>query len=172
MQRKLQGDKPWNFEINLYFCKFLHFNHSKLAETRPLCEFNASLLSIYISVDIFAVFILWYLWPSFVWHTRSWNYIRRHSSRMRTVRCSGCLGGGGGVFAGRVCLGGMSARGVCHGMPARGVSGRVDICLGVCVCQRGVSARHPPVNKMTDRCKNITLLRTVITHNFHINKVT
>ena len=45
---------------------------------------------------------------------------RMHSSRMRTVRCSGCLGGGG------VC-------------PRRGV------------CQT------PLVDRMTDRCKNITL---------------
>ena len=44
-------------------------------------------------------------------------------------------------------------------------------CQGGCTCQRGVPARgvpggvpaqvlHPPVNRMTDRCKNITLPQT------------
>ena len=58
-----------------------------------------------------------------------------HSSRMRTVRCSGRLGRGGGVSAWRgVCLGG--------------------VCLGVYSPRpRG---RHLPVNRITDRCKNIT----------------
>ena len=65
-----------------------------------------------------------------------------HSSRMRTARCSGRLGG---CMPGGVCLGG-SARGVC--LPR-------------------VVYTHPTVNKITDRCKNITFpklrLRTVIT---------
>ena len=66
-------------------------------------------------------------------------WTRMHSSRMRTVRCSGCLGRGGCVGGG-VCLGGA----------------------GVCL---GVYTSPPPVNRITDRCKNITFpqlhLRTV-----------
>ena len=54
-----------------------------------------------------------------------------HSSRMRTVRCSGRLMvGGGGCLPG----GGWSVQG---GVYPGGVS--------------------PPVNRITDRCKNITL---------------
>ena len=80
---------------------------------------------------------------------------RMHSSRMLTDRFSCRLGGvcpGGclprGLFAQGVCLGGsawgLSARGVSAfggGCPPRG-----GVCLG------GV---HPPVNRMTDRCKNL-----------------
>ena len=67
-----------------------------------------------------------------------------HFSRMRTVRCSGRLGGG-------VCLegclpGGVSAQG--------GVAPNPD-----------PEADTPPVDRMTDACENITfpqlLLRTV-----------
>ena len=61
-----------------------------------------------------------------------------HSSRMRTVRCSGrpwFVGGGVSACDGGWCL------------PARGV------CLpGGCVCPQ-----DPPVDRMTDTCKNITL---------------
>ena len=71
-----------------------------------------------------------------------------HSSRMCTVCCSGTVPGGRVLFAQ-----GVSAQG--------GISG---VCLGGCPVSaggclpRGVSARHIPiVNKITDRCKNITL---------------
>ena len=57
---------------------------------------------------------------------------RMHSSRMRTVRCSGRRGGGGYL------PGGISAMGGC--LPRQG----------------GVS--HPPVHRITDACGNITLL--------------
>ena len=58
------------------------------------------------------------------------NITRMHFSRMHTIRCSGRLWGEG------VCLGGCLPReGVCPG--------------GVC--------ETPPVNRITDRCKNITL---------------
>ena len=64
---------------------------------------------------------------------------RMHSSRLRTVRCSGRLWGG--VSAREGCLGGCLPRGV-------------------------VLYTYPPVDRMTDACENITfpqlLLRTVI----------
>ena len=91
-----------------------------------------------------------------------------HSSGLHTVRCSGRLGGGGGVCLGGVCLGGSlvsawGASGVCMG----------GVCLGGCpVSAWGVSARgvvHLPLDRMTDACENITfrklLLRTVIKQN-------
>ena len=78
-----------------------------------------------------------------------------HSSRMRTVRCSGRRGGGacipactgqggmypsmhwaGGVYRSMHWAGGVSARG----------------CL-----PEGVSATPPPLDRMTDACENITL---------------
>ena len=53
------------------------------------------------------------------------------------------------------------------GVSAQKVSAQGDVCLGsVCLggvsawggcLPRGVSARYPPVNRMTDGCKNITL---------------
>ena len=71
---------------------------------------------------------------------------RMHSSRMRTFRCSG-RPFGRGVFAQGV--GGVSAQG--------------DVCLGGCLPRgslpRGMSARHPAVDRMTDTCRNITLLQ-------------
>ena len=90
---------------------------------------------------------------------------RMHSSRIRTVHCSGHLGGclpRGGVCPGwEVCLGGCLPQGVCLWgvcLPRRwGV-------LSESVCSGGV---HPLVDRMTDACENITfpqlLLRTVIT---------
>ena len=74
---------------------------------------------------------------------------RMHSSRMRTVRCSSrnCLPGG--------CL----ARGCLpRGCLAGGVfaQGGVGVCPGGCL-PGGACARHPPVNRMTDTCENITL---------------
>ena len=49
---------------------------------------------------------------------------RMHSSRMRTVRCSGRLLGG-------VCLGGVCPRGFCL-LPG-GVSSQEDVCPGGCL---------------------------------------
>ena len=51
---------------------------------------------------------------------KNWFQTRIHSSRMRTVRCSGRLGKGGGVYPW-----GVSARGC---LPRRGLPG---VCLGV-----------------------------------------
>ena len=96
-----------------------------------------------------------------------WNAFlltRMHSSRMCTVRCSGhCREGGlpGGVCPG-VCLPGRC-------LPGGYLPGR---CLPRGVSARGVGVypsmhwgRHPPVNRITDACENITfpqlLLRTV-----------
>ena len=107
---------------------------------------------------------------------------RKHSSRMRTVRSSGRRGvGGGGVLPASgegVCFllprgGVLSASwGVARGdLPGKclslecllGVSVQGGVCPGgVCpqgggVCLGRVSARHTPVNRMTYRCKDITL---------------
>ena len=99
---------------------------------------------------------------------------RTHSSRMRTVRSSsrlcsqqGCLlpgtgaGPGGclpwrGTCSGGICSqGGTWSGGVCsQGVPGLGVS-------------QHALRQTPPVNRMTDRCKNITFatsLQTVIIH--------
>ena len=102
---------------------------------------------------------------------------RMHSSRMRTIRCSGHRGEGGVCPDGRaavwgVCPGGCAQcpGGVCPGgcLP-RGCLPRGCVCPGGClpggvsaqgdVCQGGVSPvhAHPPVNRMTDACENITL---------------
>ena len=80
---------------------------------------------------------------------------RKHSSRMRTVRCSGrrwrgcllpggvCQGDGGVSSQGGVCLGGLCP----------GVSAQWDVCWGVSA--RGVyPSMHwvdPPVKRTTDR---------------------
>ena len=56
--------------------------------------------------------------------------------------------------------------------PGRGVSAQGDVCLWGClsggcaregrvVCLGGVSIRTPPVNRITDRCKNITFANFV-----------
>ena len=100
-----------------------------------------------------------------------------HSSRMCTVRCSGrlwgerclprgvsakgclprggvCLGDSvckGGVYLGGVCLGGVYLGGVCPG----------DVYLGGCLPRR-VSARYPPVGRMTGRCKKHYLAATTL----------
>ena len=91
-----------------------------------------------------------------------------HSSRMRTARAltvshSMLAGGGGclprGVSApGGVCSqGGLLPGGVCSwgGVSAWGVSAPGGSALGG-VCSRG-GVRYPPVNRITDACKNITL---------------
>ena len=58
---------------------------------------------------------------------------RMHSSRMRTVRCSG-RPLRGGVCPGGVCLGGCLPRGIClGGVSARGCLPRGCVCLGVCL---------------------------------------
>ena len=77
---------------------------------------------------------------------------RMHSSRMRTVCSSSRLFGVG------VC----PERGVCLGVSSRGC-----LPIGGCVYSSMHWGRHPPpVDRMTDRCKNITFpqlrLRTVI----------
>ena len=64
-------------------------------------------------------------------------WTRMHSIRMHTVHCSGHILGGG-------CL----PRRDCMGVSAQG-----GVCLG------GVCQTPPPVNRITDRCKNITLLQ-------------
>ena len=113
-----------------------------------------------------------------------------HSSRMRTICCSGRLLGGGCLASrlsaqggclprGRGYAQGGSAQGGC--LPrgrgyARGASAQGGSAQGGGVCPGGlpggcfclgVSARPPrPVDKITDACENITfpylLLRTVI----------
>ena len=78
-----------------------------------------------------------------------------HSSRMRTGRsyttvCWSLLPGeggvcsGGGAWSGGICSGGVCSVGVC----SRG---------GIPAC---IEAEPPPVNRMTNRCKNITLATT------------
>ena len=94
---------------------------------------------------------------------------RMHSSRMRTARFNGHLyrWGGGclpswGVSRGVVFACVVSARGVCVYQHAMG-SG----CLPLPHCMLGYThplplhvGIHPPLNRMTDRCKNITLPQT------------
>ena len=75
---------------------------------------------------------------------------RMHSCRMRTVRSSSRL-------PGDVCLG------VC--LPRGCVCPEDMSAWGVCICPRGLClprgegcfCRHPPVDRMTDACENITL---------------
>ena len=75
------------------------------------------------------------------------NYqTRMHSSRMCTVRCSGRPWRGKGVCMPGGCL------------PARGSACQGGLPAGGSACQGGVSAcNNPPVDRMTDTCKNITL---------------
>ena len=82
-----------------------------------------------------------------------------HSNRMRTVRLltvshalEGYLPGSGVPARGCTCQGGVPAQGV----PAQGVPAQV----------------LPPVNRITDRCKNITLPQTSFAggnYNFLLN---
>ena len=97
-----------------------------------------------------------------------------HSSRMRTVRCSGRLGRGVGCLP-RGCLPkgvlgvsveGCLPKGVCLGDVCAGWWGclpRGCLCklvgLGVStqgVCLEGSLPDTPLVNRITDRCDNIT----------------
>ena len=66
---------------------------------------------------------------------------RMHSSRMRTVRCSSRLLGGG-----------VSDQGVSDW----GVSAQRAVCPGG-VCREGLLPDIPPVNRIADACENITL---------------
>ena len=74
-----------------------------------------------------------------------------HSSRMRTGRALTVSRGGGGCLPGR-------------GVPAGGGGA----CQGGCLPGGGpdqappgnLEQAPPPVNRMTDRCKNITLAKT------------
>ena len=83
-----------------------------------------------------------------------------HYSRMRTACFSGHLFGEG-VSPWGCLLGGCLSR---KGVSARGMSAR-GVCPG-----RG-SATHPSVNRMADRCKNITFpqlhLQAVKTENHY-----
>ena len=109
---------------------------------------------------------------------------RMHSSRMRTARLlpylPACTALGGctydGVYLPRRCTcegvctcqgvylpGGIPARGMYlpGGVPASGVYLLGVYLSGGCTCQGGYLPRYsPPVNRMTDRCKNITLPQT------------
>ena len=74
-----------------------------------------------------------------------------YSSRMRTVRCSDLLGGGGCLPRGVFAQGGVFSR---ECLP-RGVSAHGGACLG------GVYTSPLGTEWLTDRCKNITFPRTV-----------
>ena len=81
---------------------------------------------------------------------QAYHVTRMHSSRMRTGRsltvCRSLLPGGGCLLGG-VCSGGCLLLG--EGVSALG--GGIPPCT---------EADTPPVNRMTDRCKNITLATT------------
>ena len=92
---------------------------------------------------------------------------RMHSSRM----CTGCsltvwrgvLLAGGSPCWGVSLPGGLLARGVllAGGLPAGGILARGSPCQGVGgLLGGGFSLLRPPVNRMTDTCKNITLATT------------
>ena len=113
------------------------------------------------------------------------QFPRMHSSRMRTGRSltvcrSLLLGGGvsalGGVYSKGVSAWGVSALGGCllrrGGFCSGGVSAPGGCLLHGGVCSGGLSARGvcgiptcteadiPPVDRITDACKNITLATT------------
>ena len=69
--------------------------------------------------------------------------IRMHSSRMCTGRSL------------TICLGGLLPRGVC----SQGGSAPGGVCFRGMVTQHALR-QTPPLNRMTDRCKNITLVTT------------
>ena len=74
-----------------------------------------------------------------------------HSSRMRSLTvCWRLLRGGGFWSGGGVCSGG--------GVSSWGVSSAGDLVPGLCVCSGGwQSPPPPPVDRITDACRNITL---------------
>ena len=76
--------------------------------------------------------------------------------------CSGGVSALGGCLLGGVCSGGVSALG---GSALGGLFWGGLLGGGVCSRGGGVVSQHalrqtPPVNRMTDRCKNITLATT------------
>ena len=116
---------------------------------------------------------------------------RMHSSRMRTARsltvCRGLLSGWGVCSRGRGCAGGCARGEVCEGVPEGvcqrggvpegGVPGGVPEGVwswGGVVSQHALRQTPPPVNRMTNSSKNITLattsLRPVINVNFTRNR--
>ena len=76
-----------------------------------------------------------------------------HTSRMRTARLLTVSHAQGGVSQ-HALGGGVSQNALGRGCVCQG-------CLpgGVWQTPPGARGRHPPVNRMTDRCKNITLLQ-------------
>ena len=92
---------------------------------------------------------------------------RREVGRIRTIRCSSRLARGerslpwGRVSTrwvsawGDVCQGCICPGGVCPGGCL--VRGRCLPIRSVCVCAWGGGVHLSPMNRMTDRCKNITL---------------
>ena len=84
-----------------------------------------------------------------------YNVTRMHSSRMRTIHCSGrLLGEGcGGVCLGRGCLpGGVCLGGICLG----------SVYLGGGWCLPRAGIHLCPVNRMTDTCENITFTQLLL----------
>ena len=98
--------------------------------------------------------------------TKIISVTRMHSSRMRTGRlltvCRSLLPGGV-CFRGSVCSGGVSAPGGCL-LLGGGCLLPGGVCSGVVSALGGVASQHAlrqtPPNRMTDRCKNITLATT------------
>ena len=86
--------------------------------------------------------------------------IRKHSSRMRTIRNSSRLWGGGSA-PGQYALGGLP---LWESAPGRSALGGSSL-WGWVVSQHALRQTLSPVDRMTDTCKNITFatsLRTVI----------
>ena len=92
---------------------------------------------------------------------------RMHTDRLLTVSPSMHCAGGGGVCPGGVCRGGCLPRGwvsapscICCYLYAASTPTE---CQHQCSCLCSMTQVHagihtpPPVNRMTDRCKNITL---------------
>ena len=91
-----------------------------------------------------------------------------HCSRMRAVRSLPC----GGSVQGGLCLGVLCPGGLCLGVSVHGGSLSGGLCLGIFVqgglCPKGVFPSGdlpgqrplPPVKRMTDMSKNITLSQT------------
>ena len=93
-----------------------------------------------------------------------------HSSRLRTVRCSGHRGRGclpeGCLPRGVSAQGGVCPGGVCSGVSAQGVSARgvsqhaldMGVCIPACTGQGGVCSSVSPLSPtLVDRILNIRL---------------
>ena len=90
-----------------------------------------------------------------------------HSSRMRTGRSGGGVSALMGLLRGGVCSGGSAPGGliwgvsdqggVCSGGSASGGSALGGFALGGGLVYQHALRQTPPVNRMTNRCKNITL---------------